>query len=148
MYAPERGFLWGSKCLQLHLSPWANGMGRWTNAITLTDWRRCGSVVFGRKQTPNISGELWSQGSGAGKHSGYAAPPQSCHSTERELLVCSQNGTLLCQPKGACPPACKASFWWCAGCLFCSLSALFISGKSWLWKCEVVESQNFISQTV
>lgn len=48
---------------------------------------------------------------------------------QRELLVCSQNGTLLCQPKGACPPACKASFWWCAGCLFCSLSALFISDK-------------------
>lgn len=46
----------------------------------------------------------------AGKHSGYGAPPQSCHSTELPV-VGSQNVVLLCQPKEGRPAACKASFW-------------------------------------
>lgn len=106
-----------------------------------------GMVQVLRKQTPKPKhlwcGELWSQGSSgccrAGEagtvklnshqllvgREGHAAPP---HSTELPV-VCSQNGILLCQPKESCPAACKASLWWCAGCLFCKLSALLCLDK-------------------
>lgn len=39
---------------------------RWTNAIALPGWPRCGSVVLGRKQIPNICGAVSCDGRAQG----------------------------------------------------------------------------------
>lgn len=141
MYAPERGFLWGRKYLQLHLSPWAQ--------MDKCHYLLVGQVVVQWCSAGNKPQTFVVQWAGitvlrgwwgnSGWDSAVKPPPAAvlvgreaqwlcCTFSElprAELpVVCSQNGILLCQPKEDCPAACKASFWWCAGCL---LEALCIA---------------------